>query len=55
MAKEEMHMRDGLHLSGKEAGVFAYGLKQAVEQWIGQRTIVKLVGQWGLAMQAQGG
>ena len=42
-------MRDGLHLSGKEAGVFADGLKQAVYsmQWIGQRTLFKLVGQGG--------
>ena len=31
MAKEEMCMRDGLHLSGKVAGVFADGLKQAVD------------------------
>ena len=26
-----MYMRDGLHLSGKGAGVFADGLKQAVD------------------------
>ena len=31
MAKEYMYMRDGLHLSGKGAGVFADGLKQAVD------------------------
>ena len=27
MAKEDMYMRDGLHLSGKGAGVFAATLK----------------------------
>ena len=31
VAKEYMYMRDGLHLSGKGAGVFADGLKQAVD------------------------
>ena len=35
VAKEEMYMRDGLHLSGKGAGVFADGLKQAVESGLG--------------------
>ena len=35
MAKEEMDMRDGLHLSGKGAGVFADGLKQAVDSGLG--------------------
>ena len=34
-AKEEMYMRDGLHLSGKGAGVFADGLKQAVDSGLG--------------------
>ena len=33
--KEEMYMRDGLHLSGKGAGVFADGLKQAVDSGLG--------------------
>ena len=37
MAKEEMYiyMRDGLHLSGKGAGVFDDGLKQAVDSGLG--------------------
>ena len=44
MAKEEMYMRDGLHLSGKGACLFADGLKQAVDR-----------GSGGLAKQAQSG
>ena len=35
MAKEEVYMRDGLHLSGKGAGIFADGLKQAVDSALG--------------------
>ena len=35
VAKEEMYMRDVLHLSGKGAGVFADGLKQAVYSGLG--------------------
>ena len=35
VAKEDMYMRDGLHLSGKGAGVFADGLKQAVDSGLG--------------------
>ena len=35
MAKEEMYMRNGLHLSGKGAGVFAAGLTQAVDGGLG--------------------
>ena len=51
MAKEEMYMRDGLHLSGKGAGVFADGLKQAVDSGLGN------VRSWagGLENQAQSG
>ena len=30
VAKEEMYMRDDLHISGKGAGAFAAGLKQVV-------------------------
>ena len=30
MGKEEMYLRDGLHLSGKVAAVFAGGLSGAV-------------------------
>ena len=37
-----LYMRDGLHLSGKVAGVVADGLTQ--ELW--QHTLFKLVGQW---------
>ena len=35
VAKEEMYMRDDLHLSGKGAGVFADGLTQAVDSGLG--------------------
>ena len=35
VAKEERYTRDGLHLSGKGAGVFADGLKQAVDSGFG--------------------
>ena len=35
VAKEEMCMGDGLYLSGKGAGVFADGLKQAVDSGLG--------------------
>ena len=33
--KQEMYMRDGLHLIGKGAGVFADGLKHAVDSGLG--------------------
>ena len=36
-------MRDGLHLGGKGSGVFADGLKQAVDSGLGN--VFKLVGQ----------
>ena len=55
VAKEEMYMRDGLHLSGKGTGVFFPRLETGSRQWIGQRTLFKLVGQGGLAKQAQSG
>ena len=35
VANEEMYMRDGLHLSGKGADIFANGLKQAVGSGLG--------------------
>ena len=35
MAKEEMYMRDGLNVSGTGAGVFANGLKQAIDRGLG--------------------
>ena len=52
VGKEEMYVRDGLHLSGKGAAVFAEGLSGAVASgWEG--TIFKLVGQGGLSKKAQ--
>ena len=35
VVKEEMHMTDELHLSGKGARVFAYGLQRAVDSGLG--------------------
>ena len=40
MAKEDMYIRDGLHLSGKGAGVFADGLKQC-SNYEGKRTGIR--------------
>ena len=45
VAKDEMYMRDGLHLSGKGAGYFYRRLETGSKQWIGKRTLFKLVGQ----------
>ena len=45
MAKEEMYVRDGLHLSGKGAGVFADGLKQAVDSGLGNVRYLNLLGR----------
>ena len=36
MGKEEMYVRDGLHLSGKGAAVFAEGLSGAVASGLGK-------------------
>ena len=36
VGKEEMYLRDGLHLSGKGAGVFAEGLSGAVASGLGK-------------------
>ena len=36
MGKEEMYIRDGLHLSGKGAAVFAEGLSRAVASGLGK-------------------
>ncbi len=36
VGKEEMHVRDGLHLSGKGAAVFAEGLSGAVANGSGK-------------------
>ena len=35
VGKEEMYVRDGLHLSGKGAAVFAEGLSGGGCQWLG--------------------
>ena len=36
VGKEEMYLRDGLHLSGKGAAVFAGGLSGAVASGLGK-------------------
>ena len=36
VGKEEMYMRDGLHLSGKGAAIFAEGLSGAVASGFGK-------------------
>ena len=36
VGKEEMYVRDGLHLSGKGAAVFAEGLSAAVASGLGK-------------------
>ena len=36
VGKEEMYVRDGLHLSGKGAAVFAEGLSGAVASGLGK-------------------
>ena len=36
LGKEEMYVRDGLHLSGKGAAVFAEGLSGAVTSGLGK-------------------
>ena len=36
VGKEEMYVRDGLHLSGKGAAVFAEGLSGAVDSGLGK-------------------
>ena len=36
MGKEEMYVRDGMHLSGKGAAVFAEGLSGAVASGLGK-------------------
>ena len=35
VGEEEMYVRDGLHLSGKGAAVFAEGLSGGGCQWLG--------------------
>ena len=35
VAKEEMYIRDGMHLRGKGTGVLADGLKQALDSGLG--------------------
>ena len=36
VGKEEMHVRDGLHLSGKRAAVLAEGMSRAVASGLGK-------------------
>ena len=49
-----MYARDGLHLSGKGAAVFAEGLSGAVASGLGKVSyLIKLVGQGGLSKKAQ--
>ena len=45
VVKEEMYMRDDLHLSGKGAAVFAEGLSGVVVSGLGKVRYFKLVGQ----------
>ena len=52
VGKEEMYLRDGLHLSGKGAAVFAEGLSGAVASGLG-KVIFKLVGQVFFSKKAQ--
>ena len=52
VGKEEMYVRDGLHLSGKGAAVFAEGLSGAVASSLGKVRYLKLVGQGGLSKKA---
>ncbi len=52
VGKEDMYVRDGLHLSGKGAAVFAEGCQGRLPvAWVS--TIFKLVGQGGLSKKAQ--
>ena len=51
VGKEDMYARDGLHLSGKGAAVFADGLSGAVASGLGK--VFKLVGQGGLSKNAK--
>ena len=41
VGKEEMYLRDGLHLSGKGAAVFAEGLSGAVASGLGKVRYLK--------------
>ena len=52
VGKEDMYVRDGLHVSGKGAAVFAEGLSGAVASGLG-KVVFKLVGQGGLSKKAQ--
>ena len=44
VGKKDMYVRDGLHLSGKGAAVFAEGLSGAVTSGLGK---VRYLNQWG--------
>ena len=52
VGKEEMYMRDGLHLSGKGAAVFAEGLSGAVASGMGKVRYLNQLGR-GLSKKAQ--
>ena len=45
VGKEEMYLRDGLHLSGKGAAVFAEGLSGAVASGLGKVRYLNLLGR----------
>ena len=45
VGKEEMYVRDGLHLSGKGAAVFAEGLSGAVASGLGKVSYLNLFGR----------
>ena len=45
VGKEEMHARDGLHLIGKGAAVFAEGLSGAVASGLGKVSYLNLLGR----------
>ena len=45
MGKEELYLRDGLHLSGKGAAVFAEGLSGAVTSGLGKVRYLNWLGR----------
>ena len=54
VGKEEMYARDGLHLSGKGAAVFAEGLSGAVASGLGKVIILALRLELVIAYQVSG-
>ena len=53
LGKEEMYVRDDLHLSRKGSAVLAEGLSGGGCEWHGYIAIFKLVGQVGLSKKCQ--